>query len=619
MKIRTVSALAALSFVLVEARPVAAGPIPAPPAQSAVAQATANPRDPVANFEYAWNRLDRNYGQFGAKRVDWDALHRVYRAKVTPATTDEELWSVLIAMVRNLNDAHVCLQAGPRRECGGLLEGVKPQGFSRDLVKSKYLQGKATEANKGKVTYGWLTPDVGYLQIVDFKGSPDPIYQAVDAAVAQFATARAVVVDVRANTGGTGRTAEAVAGRFADTKRHYMRARTRYGLKHDDLLPDYRNVVPAGPAQFTRPTVLLTDRFSASAAEGFTLAMRVQPHVTVVGDLTEGALSAQFPDRMPNGWTLWVAFHVTTDHNGVHWDGVGIPPDLRIVNTAADVAAGIDRPIEFSLDLLDKGAPSLQDESSSLANLKTSVVLTYIETAREKGAAAAEAEMTRLRADRSGRYFFSPDEAMQQAGPLLGRKQYAEAIALLLAARDEFPQFGVTYAMLAQAYLGGGNLAAAEAIMARGEKVEPMLPWEAPQIEAAKTAIRKQKFGSAALVLEKALAEGGVASADRAFQDLIARRDRGGPVIDEGDFNALGYKLLKAKNAESALYVFGKNVALHPTSGNAWDSLGEAQAGAGRLEQAIESYRKAVALDPSNASARARLKELEKPAKSLRE
>ena len=247
------------------------------------------------------------------------------------------------------------------------------------------------------------------------------------------------------------------------------------------------------------------------------------------------------------------------------------------------------------------------------------MVLTFLETARAKGTAAAEAEMKRLRADRSGRYFFSPDEAMQQAGPLLGRKQYAEAIALLLAARDEFPQFGVTYAMLAQAYLGSGNLPAAEAIMARGEKVEPMLPWEAPQIEAAKTAIRKQKFGSAAGSSRRHWPRAASPSADRAFQDLLARRDRGGPVIDEGDFNALGYKLLKAKNTEGALYVFEKNVALHPTSGNAWDSLGEAQAEAGRLGQAIESYRKAVALDPANANARARLKELEKSAKSLRE
>ena len=83
MNVRTVVAVAALSFALVEARPVAAAPVPASPAQGAVGQATANPRDPVANFEYAWNRLDRNYAQFGAKRVDWDALRRVYRAKVT--------------------------------------------------------------------------------------------------------------------------------------------------------------------------------------------------------------------------------------------------------------------------------------------------------------------------------------------------------------------------------------------------------------------------------------------------------------------------------------------------------------------------------------------------------
>ena len=212
MKPWPVIALAALSFVLVEARPVAAAPVPESPAPRAVGQEAADPRDPVANFDYAWNRLDRNYAQFGAKRVDWDALRRIYRTKVTPATTDEELWSVLMAMVRNLNDQHVCLEAGSRRECGGLFDGMKPQGFSRDLVKSRYLHGEAIEANKGKVTYGWLTPDVGYLQIFDFKGSPDPIYQAVDAAVAQFANARALVVDVRANTGGTGRTAEEVAG-----------------------------------------------------------------------------------------------------------------------------------------------------------------------------------------------------------------------------------------------------------------------------------------------------------------------------------------------------------------------------------------------------------------------
>ena len=571
-----------------------------------------NPRDPVANFEYAWSRLDRNFAQFGAKHIDWDAVHRVYGAQVTPATTDEELWRVLLAMVTTLNDAHVCLQDGKRRECGGLTEGLKVEGFSRDLVKSKYLQGKAVELVKGKVTYGWLTPDIGYVHIFDFKGAADPLYAAIDSVIAAFAKARALVVDVRDDTGGTGLTAAQIARRFADRKRHYSTARTRYGVKHDALrMVDYRNVEPGGPLQFTRPTVLLTNRGTASAAEVFALALRVLPHVTVVGDLTEGALSAQFPDRMPNGWTLWVSFHNVIDQDGVNWDGAGIPPDLRVVNTAADVAAGVDRPLEFAQQFLEKGAPAAQDESSSLVNLKTSLVETYMVTVKAKGVQAAVSEIARLRAKARGDYFLAPDEAMQQAGPLLAQKQYAEAIGLLQACQEEWPQMASVYAMLARAHLGKGDLAAAEAIMKKGEQVEAGLPWEVPQIEQTKVAIRKQKFGSGAAVLEKALAEGGVAAAEKVFEDLLARRERGGPVLDENDINNLGYKLLKT-NVESALYVFEKNAVLFPTSANVYDSLGEAQAIAGRREQAIESYRKVIALDPANANARARLKELEK-------
>jgi carboxyl-terminal processing protease len=569
-----------------------------------------NPRDPVANFEYVWNRLDRNFAQFEAKHIDWDAVGVVYRAQVTAATTEEELWNVLLAMVRTLNDGHVCLQEGKRRECGD--QPLQVEGFSRDLVKSKYLQGKAVEAAGGKVMYGWLTPDIGYLYIFDFKGAASPLYEAIDSAVAQFAKARALVIDVRGNTGGTAMTARQIARRFADRKRHYATVRTRYGVRHDALLVEYRNVEPGGPVQFTGPTVLLTNRATASAAEGFTLALRVLPQVTVVGDLTEGALSAQLPDRMPNGWTLWVSFYVLTDQNGVNWDGVGIPPDLRVVNTAADVAAGVDRVLGFAQQLLEKGAPAAQDESTSLVNVKTSLVEAYLATVKAKGVEAAVSEFARLRAEASGDYFLSLDEVMQQARPLLAQKQYAEAIGLLQVCQEEWPQVASTYALLAQAYLGNGQLAAAEAIMKRGEKMEPMLPFEVPLIEQTKTAIRKQKFGSAAAVLEKALAEGGEGAAEEVYQDLLARRLGDGPVLDQNDINNLGYKLLKQTDLESAIYVFERNVALFPRSANAYDSLAEALALAGRPEQAMENYRKSIALDPANTNARARLKVLEK-------
>ncbi|KPK79468.1 MAG: hypothetical protein AMS25_12500, partial [Gemmatimonas sp. SM23_52] len=54
-----------------------------------LAQAAREPEasDPEYNFEVLWETFDRNYGIFGPKRVDWDALYRVYRPLVTRETT----------------------------------------------------------------------------------------------------------------------------------------------------------------------------------------------------------------------------------------------------------------------------------------------------------------------------------------------------------------------------------------------------------------------------------------------------------------------------------------------------------------------------------------------------
>ena len=331
----------------------------------------------------------------------------------------------------------------------------------------------------------------------------------------------------------------------------------------------------------------------------------------MVGDLTEGAFSAQFPDRLPNGWTLWVAFKVVRDQNGACWDGVGVPPDLRICNTAADIAAGKDRVLEFAMQFLEKGAPAPQQETDSLVDLKTSLVEAYVRCAAEQGLQAAMDELQQARAAQGGAHFFGPEEAMQQAGQYLGRRQYAEAIGLLRACREDFPKLASTYAMLAQAYLGRGEVAAAEAILKEGEPVEAMFPWEPPQIERARIAVRKQRLGSAATIFGKALVDGGIPAAEKTLQDLLAQRENG-PVFDESDFNTLGYRLLKENNLEAAVYVLEKNVQIYPNSWNAQDSLGEALLKAGQKERAIESYRKSIELNPGNTNGRAILKQLEK-------
>ena len=546
------------------------------------AQQPANDRDPELNFEYVWKSIDRHYAQFDSKHIDWGLIYRVYRPKVTAATSDGELWDTLLSMLRHLNDAHVCLADQARRSCGGQNQEPGPRDFSLQLVKAKYLTGKAGEALKGRFSYGWLAEGIGYIHMADHKASPELTAPAIDAILGELKQARALVLDVRDNPGGTRQSVELVANRFADRKRNFMTVQIRYGSRHSDLWPaDYRHVKPEGPWQFTGPTILLTNRNSASGADIFTLAMRVLPQVTVLGDVTEGALSAQFPDRMPNGWTLWVSFKLVRDEAGVCWDGVGVPPDLSMRNSPADVAAGRDRVLELALQLVQKDPPGLQDESASLKTVKTSLVEVYQLLAREQGVVPAIRELKRLRTAKDGSFFFSPDELMQQAQQYLGRKQFAEARGLLQACREDFPQIASAYSMLALACLGLDDVAAAEEILRAGETVPAGLALEPALRARAIAELRKRKLGSAAQLLKKALAEGGLEAGEKALASMLPQQETG-PVFEEAEFNSLGYQLLQDKQVDAALFVFEQASRLFPGSWNAFDSLGEALAQAGR-------------------------------------
>lgn len=82
-------------------------------------------------------------------------------------------------------------------------------------------------------------------------------------------------------------------------------------------------------------------------------------------------------------------------------------------------------------------------------------------------------------------------------------------------------------------------------------------------------------------------------------------------LIDEGALNWLGYHFLYWwGRQEEAVGVFEWMTRVFPTSGNAFDSLGEAYLVAGRREEAAESYRRALELDPNNANAKAALERI---------
>ena len=70
--------------------------------------------------------------------------------------------------------------------------------------------------------------------------------------------------------------------------------------------------------------------------------------------------------------------------------------------------------------------------------------------------------------------------------------------------------------------------------------------------------------------------------------------------LDEGDMNAIGYKLLQSEKLDEAVAVFKLNTEAFPKSFNAYDSYAEALMTQGNNKEAIVNYKKSVEMNPNN-------------------
>ena len=84
----------------------------------------------------------------------------------------------------------------------------------------------------------------------------------------------------------------------------------------------------------------------------------------------------------------------------------------------------------------------------------------------------------------------------------------------------------------------------------------------------------------------------------------IKKQDSTSILIDEAEFNSLGYSYLRKQEYQNAIDVFKINVALYPESSNVYDSLADAFVRSGDSLQAFTNYSKALELNNDNRRAK---------------
>ena len=318
------------------------------------------PNDPVTNFELLWKDFDQHYGLFLARGWDWDSIYNVYRPQVDAQTTEIELWSVFKNMISYLDDGHTFIYSPLQRwffTSGSEENRVVQTEFSIDLVKNKYLEDYQNIPNTGSddgdvYIYGKVkNNDIGYVYLSGIEADDKDFMDHVLKQTGQY---KAMILDLRNNSGGDDIIAEAIAGRFADGEHLIYTVQERNGPNHTDFAEkkNYYTKI-TGIEHFSKPLIVLTDRITISAAETLLLHLKSFSQVTQIGDTTAGDFSDVGMRRfLPNGWQYRYSIMMFLLPDGSSLDGIGHIPDVQIRNSAYNIQFDIDLVFEKALEYL---------------------------------------------------------------------------------------------------------------------------------------------------------------------------------------------------------------------------------------------------------------------------
>jgi carboxyl-terminal processing protease len=189
-----------------------------------------------------------------------------------------------------------------------------------------------------------LPGGVGYLHVYQFTAHSG---REVRAALERLAEGgmRALVLDLRANTGGYVHELSTVSAALLPPGRPILRETSRGGRTRV-VHTAGRPALPAGV-----PVVVLVDDATASAAELLAAALREHLGAPVVGTRTAGAVEASVVVDLSDGSALSVTVQRLSTGLGRRLEGAGVRPDLSVALAAADLDRGVDAQLVRALAL----------------------------------------------------------------------------------------------------------------------------------------------------------------------------------------------------------------------------------------------------------------------------
>lgn len=307
----------------------------------------------MEDFEAAWNRIDNVYPFLEFKQIDWDSLYTIYRRRVEEAQGDA-FYLVLHDLLAELKDGHVYYHT----DGGGEVYPFYPQRHFRDrhayspFVVRSYFDEPLTVTESRSAEYGILPENIGYIFLSDFHA--DYLFEEFAGVIGSVRNTGGLIIDIRQKKGGNTLNVDAVVSRFITAPLQWPEF-----VFLGETSPT-TPVQPTGSFTYSNPVVVLINGSTFSAGEICTEMLKQCPQVTAVGDTTGGGGGAgsgsvdtwRSDFVLPSGKLISTPTGYVARYDGQMIEWLGVPPDVRIVNTEAEINNGVDRQLEYAIDLL---------------------------------------------------------------------------------------------------------------------------------------------------------------------------------------------------------------------------------------------------------------------------
>lgn len=274
--------------------------------------------------------IDNNYSYRDLRlaRADWDRLFDQYTPKLEQAQTPAAFGRAAAKLLESARDLHIWLRIGDQT----LATHRRASSPNASLISLSQLVPQWKKHNH-MVCTGRFEDGVGYLNLSTWapasRGDLEPAFVALH----DFQDAKAVIIDVRFNSGGDEALARDLAGCFVSKPAVYSKN-------------VYRD--PSGPDGFSRPPLervvspnkgrpayrgkvaVLMGKENMSSCESFLLMMRHGAGATLIGEPSYGSSGNPKPHDLGNGVTVFLPSWKDLLPDGSPLEGVGIKPDVVV-------------------------------------------------------------------------------------------------------------------------------------------------------------------------------------------------------------------------------------------------------------------------------------------------